>query len=157
MNENDVMMSGGGAVTADHAQLRADGQQKGYIVLSPAERAKGFVRPVRRSYKHVGPPAAEFPLRDLTAEEAKRYEIYGYVKYEPYPESRAPIMGRYYTQAQLDAIDRGCGEVTRMPDDIAETYARNPKFYGSTFCIGCGVHHPVIEFTWIDDDTRVGS
>lgn len=29
-------------------------QQEVYLVLSDEERAKGFVRPVRRSYKHVG-------------------------------------------------------------------------------------------------------
>lgn len=35
-----------------HTELRPDGQQKGYVVLSPEERAKGFVKPVRRSYTH---------------------------------------------------------------------------------------------------------
>jgi hypothetical protein len=29
------------------------GMQKDYIVLCPDERAKGFVRPVRRSYRHL--------------------------------------------------------------------------------------------------------
>lgn len=29
------------------------GQQEDYLVLSEEERAKGFVRPVRRSYKHI--------------------------------------------------------------------------------------------------------
>jgi hypothetical protein len=29
------------------------GQQKGYVVLSEEERAKGFVRPIRASYKHL--------------------------------------------------------------------------------------------------------
>jgi hypothetical protein len=29
------------------------GQQKGYVVLADEERAKGFVRPVRHSYKHL--------------------------------------------------------------------------------------------------------
>jgi len=33
--------------------IGADGQQAGYVILSAAERAKGFVRPVRRSYVHV--------------------------------------------------------------------------------------------------------
>jgi hypothetical protein len=28
------------------------GQQKGYVALCPAERAKGFVRPVRNTYRH---------------------------------------------------------------------------------------------------------
>lgn len=29
------------------------GQQQDYVVLADEERAKGFVRPVRRSYKHL--------------------------------------------------------------------------------------------------------
>lgn len=32
---------------------RGDGQQKGYVVLSAEERAKGFVRPVRTKYLHT--------------------------------------------------------------------------------------------------------
>ncbi len=32
---------------------RGNGQQKGYVVLSDAERAKGFVRPVRDKYRHL--------------------------------------------------------------------------------------------------------
>ncbi|MCX4186731.1 hypothetical protein [Methylophaga sp. OBS4] len=35
-----------------HTTLKENGQQKDYVVLSPEERAKGFVRPVRRSYIH---------------------------------------------------------------------------------------------------------
>ena len=35
-----------------HTELKPDGQQKGYVVLSADERAKGFVRPVRHSYIH---------------------------------------------------------------------------------------------------------
>jgi hypothetical protein len=30
-----------------------NGQQRGYVVLAEEERAKGFVRPVRRTYKHL--------------------------------------------------------------------------------------------------------
>jgi hypothetical protein len=30
-----------------------DGQQKTYLVFSEEERAKGFVRPLRRSYRHL--------------------------------------------------------------------------------------------------------
>lgn len=36
-----------------HARLRADGQQEGYVVLSPEERSKGFVRPYRDAYRHL--------------------------------------------------------------------------------------------------------
>lgn len=35
-----------------HTKLKNNGQQEDYVVLSEAERAKGFVRPVRRSYVH---------------------------------------------------------------------------------------------------------
>jgi hypothetical protein len=33
--------------------IRPDGQQECYLVLSEEERAKGFVRPVRRTYRHA--------------------------------------------------------------------------------------------------------
>lgn len=36
-----------------HTTLRANGQQEGYVVLSPEERSKGFVRPYRDAYRHL--------------------------------------------------------------------------------------------------------
>lgn len=51
----------------------------------------------------------------------------------------------------------GCGAATTMSQDIAETYARNPKFYGSTYCVGCRMHLPVSEFTWDGSEELVGS
>lgn len=35
-------------------QTNETGQHDGYIVLCPDERAKGFTRPYRDSYRHVG-------------------------------------------------------------------------------------------------------
>jgi len=46
-------LTDGSPVTPDHRDLKPNGQQKGYVVLSDEERAKGFVRPVRRSYVHT--------------------------------------------------------------------------------------------------------
>lgn len=98
-------LTDGSPVTPDHREIdQATGQQKGYVVLCPEERAKGFVRPVRRSYRHTK-----------------------------------------------------CGIVTTMGYAIAETYARDPKFYSGTFCCGCGTHFPVAEFTWHPDGETVGS
>jgi len=82
----------------------ATGMQKDYVVLCADERAKGFVRPVRRSYIHSK-----------------------------------------------------CGVVTTMGQALAETYARDPKFYGGTFCCGCRTHFPVAEFTWDGTTETVGS
>jgi hypothetical protein len=76
------------------------GMNEAYLVLSDAERAKGFVRPYRDSYLHTK-----------------------------------------------------CGVVTRMGQAIAETYARQPSFYGATYCVKCQTHLPVGEageFIWDD-------
>ena len=47
------VLSDGTPVTDDHRDLLPSGQQKGYVVLTEEERAKGFVRPVRRTYRHL--------------------------------------------------------------------------------------------------------
>lgn len=52
-----------------------------------------------------------------------------------------------------------CGTTTTMGRAIAETYARQPGFYGGTFCVHCGAHFPVGEhgeFTWLDG-SKVGT
>ncbi len=83
------------------------GMQKTYLVLSEEERAKGFVRPVRRTYIH-----------------------------------------------------EKCGVATTMGQALAETYARQPSFYGATYCAGCQGHFPVGEhgeFVWDGTAEKVGS
>lgn len=85
----------------------ANGQHAQYWVLSDAERAKGFVRPVRTSYTHLK-----------------------------------------------------CGTVTTMGRSLAETYAREPHFYGATMCVNCGGHFRVGEqgeFVWTGTDEKVGT
>ena len=79
-------------------------QADAYLVLSEAERAKGFVRPVRCTYVHDD-----------------------------------------------------CGAHTTMSLALAETYARDPGFYGATYCVKCRMHKPVSEFRWFPDMQVVGS
>ena len=129
-------------------------QHDTYLVLSEEERAKGFVRPVRCSYRHVG-LRPKYPLRDLTPEEKANYADVGYVKFEVYPASNHPVTGRFWTQAELET--KGCGTVTTMGLALAETYARNNKFYGFTYCCTCQKHRPVEEFVWEGTDETVGS
>lgn len=157
-----VQLTDGNPVPADrsHEKLKENGQQEGYVVLAPEERAKGFVRPVRTSYQHVGRPGPKYPLRDLTEEQKKENKDFNYVKYEEYPPSDSPLVGRYWTQAMLDRIDKGCRSVTSMGRALAETYARDPKFYSGTFCANCGKHFPVGEdgeFVWTGTEQRVGT
>jgi hypothetical protein len=65
-------------------------------------------------------------------------------------EERAKGFVRPYRSNYVHA---SCGTSTRMGQAIAETYARDPHFYGSTYCVRCQMHRPVGadgEFTWDD-------
>ena len=107
MNENEkpkTTLTDGSPVTEDHRDLKENGQQKGYVVLSDEERKKGFIRPVRNSYVHLK-----------------------------------------------------CKTSTKMGDALAETYARDPKFYSGTFCCTCSDHFPLEEFVWEGTEEMVGS
>lgn len=122
------------------SQTNEMGQHDGYIVLCPDERAKGFVRPYRNSYKHVG-------------------RLSGCDNYER-PEG---VLGGPCVncgEAQPEHVDRhrgrGCGGVTTMGRALSETYARDPSFYSATFCCGCNRHLPVAEFVWTADGVQVG-
>jgi len=135
-------------------------QNAAYLVLSEEERAKGFVRPVRSSYEHVGIVGPTHPTRNLTPEELERFGGNEYVTYEEFPSEMAPRAGRFWTQQQLDSVGKGCGTRTSMAIDIAETYARKPEFYGSTYCVRCRMHLPVGadgEFVWTGTNIRVGT
>jgi hypothetical protein len=153
--EHDQRRAGGGGPAYQTAET---GQHAAYIVLSEEERAKGFIRPYRDAYKHVG-QRPTYPTRDLTTEEHERYDKFGYVSFEAYPDD-APekggtsVTGRYWTLAQLNS---GGGAVTTMGRSLSETYARDPTFYGSTFCTRCNRHRPVSEFVWTADNAVVGS
>lgn len=153
-----VTMVSGDPVEPDHRTIDPKtGMQKGYVVLSKEERAKGFVRPVRNSYVHVGKKVPA-NLQDIPAHESQWAQSFGYVKFEAYPESELPRVGRYWTQAELnEATKGGCGMVTTMSQSIAETYARDPQFYGHTYCSYCRCHPPVSEFRWYGSDELVGS
>lgn len=144
-------------------QKNETGQHEIYLVLSEEERAKGFVRPVRRSYVHVG-RKIELEggvIEPLSEEEAKRYGTREkYVAFLKYPESRRPLVGKALTQEEVDNVGRyvgGCGGSTKMGQALSETYARDPKFYGATFCAQCDKHLPVDEFVWEGTNEKVGS
>ena len=133
-------------------------QAEVYLVLSEGERSKGWVRPLRSTYRHVGAPGPKHPLRDLTADEEKRYGGIRYVKFEEYlREPISSVTGRFWTQEQLDKVGKGCGTETTMGAALSETYALDPKFYGATYCCGCSAHFPVGAFRWTKDNEVVGS
>lgn len=69
-------------------------------------------------------------------------------------EERAKGYVRPYRDAYRHAT---CGTVTGMGRALSETYARDPGFYGATYCCACAMHRPVSEFNWTVDDAVVGS
>ena len=54
-------------------------------------------------------------------------------------------------------IHTKCGGLTKMGSALAETYAREPRFYGATYCVHCTAHFPVAEFQWDGTSETVGS
>ena len=61
-----------------------------------------------------------------------------------------PLQQRYLHARQLG----GCGAVTFMGRELSETYARDPGFYGATYCVGCRMHKAVGEqgeFYWCSE------
>lgn len=50
-----------------------------------------------------------------------------------------------------------CGRNTSMGQAIAETYARDPKFYGATYCATCRDHFPLVGFVWAGTEIKVGT
>lgn len=57
-------------------------------------------------------------------------------------------------------VHEKCGVRTTMGQKLAETYARDPAFYGATFCCGCNAHFPVGaagEFVWDGTTQKVGT
>lgn len=152
-------------------QKNETGQHDIYLVLSEEERAKGFVRPIRDTYVHIG-RKVESEGEVISLEEAYKNnpgakEYYnknnGYGAFLKYPEEKSPLVGKYLRQAEFDAINSakefvgGCGTETKMGYALAETYARDPKFYGATFCCHCNRHLPVDEFIWKGTNETVGS
>ncbi len=119
-------------------QTEPTGQYKGYIVLCEEERKKGFVRPYRDAYKHVG-------IRNGGCNNYKRPDgVMG---------GPCLLCGASQPEHHVD----GCGTVTTMGRALSETYARDPHFYSATFCVTCNRHLPVAEFVWTADGARVGS
>lgn len=91
----------------------------------------------------IGPDGMQKSYLVLSAEERAK----GFVR---------PLRTKYIHAKELG----GCGVVTVMGDAIAQTYARDPKFYGGTFCVGCGTHKPVGEngeFYWDGTTEKVGT
>lgn len=136
-------------------------QHEVYLVLSEEERAKGFIRPFRTSYIHVGVSKFKNEIKPITPEQKERYGA-NYVAYVDYDESerqgRPGVIGRFFTAEQLeDYKNSGCETKTTMGLALSETYARNPKFYGATYCCACRKHLPVEEFVWDGTNEIVGS
>lgn len=76
-------------------------------------------------------------------------------------EEREQDFVRPYRDAYRHLV---CGKITTMNRAIAETYAKQPAFYGATYCLTCKGHFQVGEngeFVWYEmngsDGPKVGT
>jgi hypothetical protein len=145
-------------------QTEATGQHKSYIVLCEDERKKGFVRPYRDAYKHVGRRVCGKPRQLLTSSGIDPTPLPVVCTDEPDHAGDCTVWAPVDSDAAMaKARDRhvlgGCGSVTTMGRALSETYARDFTFYSGTFCVHCNAHFPVGEhgeFVWIERDGSIG-
>lgn len=82
---------------------------------------------------------------------------------KPVPQNKAYLVDcdvtkKFVRPVRQAYIHKTCGSITTMSAPLAETYAKDPKFYGSTYCVSCRMHRPVSEFIWDDGSKeQVGS
>jgi hypothetical protein len=83
---------------------------------------------------------------------------------EPGPQNEAYLvlsddeLAKGYVRPYRDRyVHKTCGVETVMGEKLSATYARDPLFYGATYCVHCRMHLPVSEFTWSRDGLPVGS
>jgi hypothetical protein len=138
------------------SQTNETGQHEGYIVLCDEERAKGFVRPYRDSYKHVGRVQEEPAKPENCPSCHAGAAVIRTSNIDPLKWLCLDCAHVWKCAAQGSRVG-GCGTVTTMGRALSETYARDPKFYGATFCVACNRHLPVSEFVWTADGAIVGS
>ncbi len=72
------------------------------------------------------------------------------------PEQRAKISN--VDHVPTDYIHQVCDSITTMPQDIIETYLKNPFFYASdeTYCVGCEKHVHISKCEWVDTGENMG-
>lgn len=63
----------------------------------------------------------------------------------------------YVRPVRTTYTHKTCNTSTTMNIALAQTYARQPKFYQGTFCNKCKSHYPVEEFVWQGTEEEVGS
>jgi hypothetical protein len=71
-------------------------------------------------------------------------------QHENYPVNTE---GEYVAPIRRTYVHRKCGVATKVSMNIAETYAKNPRYYSHTFCVGCKEHMPINQFEWEDGVT----
>jgi len=95
VDHSKTTLTDGSPVTEGHRELKANGQQKGYVVLSEEERPSRLRPAGALRLRPCGDCRPKHPLRDLTPEERATFHAdeQGYVKYEVYPGRRLPRIG----------------------------------------------------------------
>lgn len=100
--------------------------------------------------KHLTTDRNDPELKEGQKNETGQHEIYLVLSEEERVKGFVRPVRRSY-------VHTTCRDITTMRQALAETYARDPKFYGATFCVQCDKYFPVGEFTWAGTTEKVGS
>lgn len=164
-----------GEVIVNHPDLEPDENGVGHIVFSPTQ-ARNFAysmirkadeaeREAKQKYweeKEKQVPPVDRTARTLTdgsPETPDHRDIdpstgmqKGYIVLSAEERSKGFVrpVRQVYTHAT-------CGTDTHMGLALAETYARDPKFYSGTMCVSCRAHFPLEQFVWKGTDEKLGS
>jgi hypothetical protein len=175
-NTLEVGTNGAGEVVINHPDLLPDENWVGHIVFSP-EQARNLASLLLQKAVSAEEEMIEKRRRDaekIPVDRSAQILSDG----SPVPEDRSHTRLRADGQQEgyvvLSSEERGkgfvrpcrdayrhlkCGKVTTMGRALAETYARDPKFYSGTFCATCGSHFPIGEegeFVWLEMDGTIG-
>lgn len=164
-------------VVVNHPDLMLDAKGVGHIVFSP-DQARGLASLLVKHAAMADTSAREKQLRarreaaaaipvdrsarvlsdgrqvtdDHAEIESATGQQKGYVVLTAGERSKGFVRPVRTTYTHL-----ACGTDTIMGLSIAETYARDPKFYSGTFCVQCRTHLPLMEFVWKGTQEQVGS
>jgi len=141
---------------------------KDFVICLGQEAVQPVVEhfgPVVKSSEVVSPPPPPVDRTSVTTTDGRPLD--------QRPETNSPD-GQHSNYLVLSAEERSkgfvrpyrdayrhltCGAITTMGRSLSETYARDPKFYGATYCQKCQAHFPVGEdgeFTWYEMDGTEG-
>jgi len=132
-------------------QAIIDGNKKVYVTARTRKLAEAEYKATKELLKNMGLTTDPDDPRlghGVDKEPIPQHEVYLVLS----EEERAKGWVRPFCDRYMHST---CGTITTMGYDLSATYARDPSFYGATYCVGCKMHKGVGEFFWCDKNGKL--